>query len=105
MKLEIDIPKEFEEHFDSDQFEDSLRRLSSDAHLVAGNYEQELAVMLIKAFKDAEPSKEEAKKVEYNHHCPNCGRGLPAKRLTDEYCSCCFNWKYCPDCGQKLRWE
>lgn len=105
MRLEIDIPKEFEEHFNSDRFEDSLRRLSADAHLIAGKYERETVTMLIKAFREALPSKENAKKVEYSHHCPNCGSGLPTRNITSEYCSCCFNWKYCPDCGQKLRWE
>lgn len=52
MKIEIDIPKEFEEHFNQDRFEDTLHRLSADAHLIAGRYEQETAIMLIKAFKD-----------------------------------------------------
>ncbi len=52
MKIEIEIPKEFEEHFMRDRFEDTLHRLSADAHLIAGNYEQETAVMLIKAFKE-----------------------------------------------------
>lgn len=52
MKVEIEIPKEFEEHFKQDRFEDSLHRLSADAHLIAGNYEQEVAVMLINAFKE-----------------------------------------------------
>lgn len=53
MKLIIEIPKEFEEHFRRDKFEDSLHRLSADVHLIAGNYEQETAIMLINAFKDA----------------------------------------------------
>lgn len=53
MKLIIEIPKKFEEHFRRDKFEDSLHRLSADAHLIAGNYEQETAIMLINAFKDA----------------------------------------------------
>ena len=53
MKLVIDIPKEFEQHFQTDRFEDSLHRLSADAHLLAGLYEQETALMLIKAFKNA----------------------------------------------------
>ena len=52
MKIEIEIPKEFEEHFNQDRFEDTLHRLNADAHLIAGNYEQETAIMLIKAFKD-----------------------------------------------------
>lgn len=55
MKLLINIPKEFEQHFQADRFEDSLHRLSADAHLLAGNYEQEIAMMLIKSFKSAVP--------------------------------------------------
>lgn len=53
MKIEIEIPVEFEEHFNQDKFEDTLRRLSADAHLLAGRYEQEIAIMLIKAFADS----------------------------------------------------
>lgn len=52
MTIEIEIPKEFEEHFKQDRFEDALYRLSTDAHLIASNYEQETAIMLIKAFKE-----------------------------------------------------
>ena len=55
MRIEIEIPKEFEEHFNQDQFEDSLLRLREDAHLLAGNYERETAEMLVKAFKDSKP--------------------------------------------------
>ncbi len=53
MRIEIEIPKEFEEHFKQDKFEDTLYRLNADAHLIAGNYEKETAIMLIKAFKDS----------------------------------------------------
>lgn len=56
MRIEIEIPKEFEEHFKQDRFEDTLHRLSDDAHLVAGNYEKETAIMLIKAFEESKPS-------------------------------------------------
>ena len=59
MKIVIEIPEEFEAHWIMDCFEDSLQRLSADAHLLAGNYEQETAVMLINAFKNAEPWKGE----------------------------------------------
>ena len=55
MKLLINIPKEFEQHFQADRFNDSLHRLSADAHLLAGLYEQEIALMLSEAFKDAVP--------------------------------------------------
>lgn len=58
MKIELEIPKEFEEHFNQDRFEDALHRLSADAHLIAGNYEQETAIMLIKAFKDGKIKEE-----------------------------------------------
>ena len=55
MTLLIKIPKEFEQHFKDDRFEDSLYRLSTDAHLLAGNYEQETAMMLVESFKNAIP--------------------------------------------------
>lgn len=55
MKLLINIPKEFEQHFQADRFEESLHRLSADAHLLAGLYEQETALMLSEAFKNAVP--------------------------------------------------
>lgn len=60
MTLLINIPKEFEKHFQADGFEDSLRRLSADAHLLAGFYEQETALMLIEAFANAVPVTEKA---------------------------------------------
>ena len=53
MKITIEIPKEFEKHFLQDKFEDSFHRLNADAHCLAGKYEQETLVMLIKAFKEA----------------------------------------------------
>ena len=53
MYITIKIPEEFEEHFYKDKFEDSLLRLSMDAHCLAGNYEKETASMLIEALKNA----------------------------------------------------
>lgn len=64
MRIEIEIPKEFEEHFMQDKFEDTLHRLSADAHLIAGNYEQETAIMLIKAFKESKTAYDVDKVVE-----------------------------------------
>lgn len=55
MKIEINIPDEFVEHFKHDKFADTLQRLKSDAHLIAGNYEKETAEMLIKAFTESQP--------------------------------------------------
>lgn len=59
MKLVVDIPKEFEEHYDIDKFADSLHRLEVDTKLgidigaLSGNYELELVVMLKNAFQNA----------------------------------------------------
>lgn len=53
MKLIIDIPKEFEQHFQEDRFCDSLLRLVCDAKSLAGVYEQETALMLSEALKNA----------------------------------------------------
>lgn len=53
MQVVIDIPSPFVDHFHNDRFYDALMRLSSDAHLLAGRYEQETAAMLIKAFEKA----------------------------------------------------
>ena len=60
MKVTIEIPKEFEKHFDNDRFEDSLKRLKADAgECSAGLYEIELCEMLIAAFKEAEVKEDE----------------------------------------------
>ena len=61
MRIEIDIPKEFEEHFKQDKFKDSLERIMADIWhyleigncLCAGNYEYETIEMLEKAFEDS----------------------------------------------------
>ena len=66
MKLLIEIPKEFEEHFNNDKFEDSLERIRVDIRVniknrifqLSGNYEMELAEMLIDAMSKAEVIKE-----------------------------------------------
>lgn len=53
MRVIIEIPPAFVRHYEKDRFEESLRRLSADAHLLAGNYEKELVEMLIDAFRQA----------------------------------------------------
>lgn len=62
MKLLIEIPKEFEEHFNNDNFIDSLKRVVTDikyhGNPLSGLYERELIEMLEKAFFKAEIIKE-----------------------------------------------
>ena len=54
MKIIIDIPDEFEQHWNKDRFKDSLQRLKMDANYLAGLYEEELTDMLVDAFQDAQ---------------------------------------------------
>ena len=63
MEIIIKIPKEFENHFNSDKFEDSLQRVRFDIHkamiakrcILSGNYEIETLDMLTKAFLKGVP--------------------------------------------------
>ena len=53
MKITIEIPKEFEEHFINDRFEDGLKRIDADIRFrgfLSGLYEVELIEMLRNAF-------------------------------------------------------
>lgn len=57
--LIIKLPDEFEEHFDSDKFQDSFARICGDIKgCLCGNYEYELASELKRAFSKAEKFKE-----------------------------------------------
>lgn len=64
MKIEIEIPKEFEEHFNQNKFKDSLERIMADIKyslkngdcLCAGRYEYETIEMLEKAFGNSKPA-------------------------------------------------
>lgn len=58
MKIVIDIPKEFESHYDMDKFNDSLCRIAADmmycwTKIASGRYEQETLSILINAFKNS----------------------------------------------------
>ena len=62
MKVLIEIPKEFEEHFNNDRFKDSLERIRVDIKFnlenettqLSGNYEMELVQMLQNVMEKAE---------------------------------------------------
>lgn len=61
MRIEIEIPKNFEEHFNQDKFKDSFERIMADIKyclkngdcLCSGKYEYETIEMLQKAFKNS----------------------------------------------------
>lgn len=59
MKITINIPKEFEQHFNGDRFKHSLERVRSDCTgmddtALSGQYDLEVLDMLIEALKNAE---------------------------------------------------
>ncbi len=64
MTISIEVPKEFEEHFNMDRFKDSLERIygeleSDEGHyILAGKYELELIKMLKDAMVNADVIKE-----------------------------------------------
>lgn len=72
MKIELEIPKEFEEHFKRDKFKDSLERIMADIFhsleigncLCAGRYEYETIEMLAKALENSKTSYDVNKVVE-----------------------------------------
>lgn len=63
MKIEIEIPKEFEEDYNFDKFKDFFVRVSYDIEAemdgygyfggICGNYEKEIAEMFAKAFQNS----------------------------------------------------
>ena len=72
MRIEIEIPKEFEEHFNQDKFKDSLERIMADIFhsleigncLCAGRYEYETIEMLEKALENSKTAYDVDKVVE-----------------------------------------
>jgi hypothetical protein len=83
MKLVIDIPKEFEQHFNQDGFEDSLSRVLGDIEgyglkfHFAGKYEKEVIIMLREVFKNGKPLPE--------HHGDCVSRQAVKDMLTAEW--------------------
>ena len=53
MKILIDIPKEFEVDYNTDRFADFFQRCIADMGTCCGNYEQETAEMMEKAFAES----------------------------------------------------
>ena len=64
MRIEIEIPNEFEEHFKQDKFKDSFERIMEDMKhslenrdcICAGRYEYETIEILEKAFENSKPA-------------------------------------------------
>ncbi len=54
MKIIIEIPKEYEIDFKTDKFKDFFSRVIVDMNCLCGNYEKEIAQMLIESFNNGE---------------------------------------------------
>lgn len=61
MKITIEIPREYEIDFKSDKFKDFFSRVIADMNCLCGNYEKEIAEMLIESFDNGEVIREENK--------------------------------------------
>ena len=58
MRIVIEIPKEFESHFEFDRLADSLKRIENDIRnwrALSGRYERETISMIRNAFENAIP--------------------------------------------------
>lgn len=55
MKVLIDIPEAFEVDYNSDRFADFFQRCLADMGTCCGNFELEIAVMMIRAFAESRP--------------------------------------------------
>lgn len=102
LTIKIEIPEEFVDHYYTDRFDDALHRLSADAHLLAGNYEQETAEMLATALKNATPVYPKA----FCEVCEGLVDGDTLYKSADVEDGIGFGYvwdvHYCPRCGRKL---
>lgn len=61
MLLTIEIPRQFEEHFNNDRFEESFKRIEADInsnnYTLSGKYESETIEMLREAIKKGRVNK------------------------------------------------
>ena len=88
MRIEIDIPKEFEEHFTQDKFKDSFERIMADLKncLCAGRYEYETIEMLEKAFEDSRQAYDVDKVVEELEKLKDKGSVTKTEKLITKSC-------------------
>ena len=120
MRIEIEIPKEFEEHFKQDKFKDGLERVMTDIEhfqhsskngywLCAGRYEYETIEMLQKAFENSKQAYDIDKVVEElpddvcEWELKNACYTTSIKHYYSLPTSIVKTFNNCPYCGKKIK--
>ena len=105
MKIELEIPKEFEEHFKQDKFKDSLEKIMVDIwHLLenknclcANNYEYETIKMLEEALENSKSAYDVCEWRKFKGNVclfeTSCGNVSGMYR----------GFNFCPYCGKKIK--
>lgn len=93
MRIEIEIPEEFESDYTSDKFKDFFSRVLCDIEdsVICGNYEEETAEMMLKAFDESKTAYNVEKvisEIRTQFGCKDC-------EYTDE-----FQHPACNECAE-----
>lgn len=87
MKILIDIPKEFEVDYNSDRFAEFFHRCLADMGTCCGNYEQETAEMMEKAFAECrlyDPDKVVERLEDYGNEETYYYKNTPYEKCIEE---------------------
>ena len=97
MRIEIEIPKEFECDYDVDKFKDFFSRVLHDikSGLLCGKWEEEIVEMFIKAFEESKVAYDvEAKVAELEEYAKS--------KICEIHGECPYSGNYdvqCENCG------
>lgn len=86
MKILIDIPEEFEVDYNTDRFAEFFHRCLADMGTCCGNYEQETAEMMEKAFAESrlfDPNKVEEQLEEFRPEMEQMRKTMGVSPITD----------------------
>lgn len=87
MRILIDIPKEFEVDYNSNRFADFFQRCRADMDTCCGNFEQETAEMMEKAFAESrlyDPDKVVEQLGDYGNEEVHYYKNTPYEKCIEE---------------------
>lgn len=64
---------------------EALELFKNHQYMTEFTFQDDMSEIAIKAIEKQTP-----KKIIHFHHCPNCGTGLPTRKITAECCSECY---------------